>query len=325
MLPDVVLDAARSTGGAWANVMEGFGVGDTVLGAEGAGAGEDELADVVAVGGDVVVSEEGEALFALGEFLAEARAEVAGGSFGAVGAVSVDDFVDLAADVDDAGDLGTAGEIVFLLDGFGGVAEGDLFREIVGAAGHPAGRFDGAGGGVVVGVFFVVGPGVPADDGVGFEGADEEDEAADDFVEGDVGHAVVVVVEVEVAFAAEDAGDLGVVAFVAEYMFADGAGGAEARGISHIVIGCPYEVSGIALFDQLSYCTRGRERDIVGVGLDGEEDLAFVGLAGDRAFEKWAGGGLLSESAAGEESGDKTAPEHAGIIPMLRAGVTRRG
>ena len=145
MLAYVFVDAGAA--GAGADVMEGFGVFDAVFFTEGAAAGDDEFADVVAFGGDVVVAEEGEALVAFGEVVAEAGAEVAGGAFGAVGAVGVDYLFDLIGDVDDAGDFGAAGEVVFVFDGLGGVAHGDLFGEIVGAAGHPGGGFDGAGAG----------------------------------------------------------------------------------------------------------------------------------------------------------------------------------
>jgi hypothetical protein len=141
--------------------------------------GEVEFLDVVAVGGDVVVAEEGEALIAFGEFGAEAGTGVSAGSFGDVGADGVDALIDLAADVDDAGDFGTAGEVVFVLDGFGLESGGEVIGEIVGAAGHPTGGFDGLGHRVMVGILFVVAPGIPADDGVGLHETDEEDETAD--------------------------------------------------------------------------------------------------------------------------------------------------
>ncbi len=141
--------------------------------------GEVEFLDVVAVGGEVVVAEQGEALIAFGEFGAEAGAGVAAGSFGDVGANGVDALIDLAADVDDAGDFGTAREVVLVLDGFGFEPGGEVLGEIVGAAGHPTGGFDGFGDRVVIGVLLVVAPGVPADDGIGLHEADEEDEAAD--------------------------------------------------------------------------------------------------------------------------------------------------
>ena len=99
------------------------------------------------------------------------------------------------------------------------------------------------------------------------------------FVERDIAHAVVVVVQVEVAFAAENARHFGGVALVAEHVLADGAGRAEAGGIAHVVVGRADQVAGVALFDQLGDGARGEERDVVGVRLEREQDFSLVGLA----------------------------------------------
>ena len=105
-------DAAR---GAAADVVEGFGVFDAVFLAQLAAAGEDELLDVVAVGGHVVVAEERQLLAAAGQLGPQLRAVRAGRAFRAVGAIGVDHLIDDAADIDDAGDLGPAGVVVLVL------------------------------------------------------------------------------------------------------------------------------------------------------------------------------------------------------------------
>src|SRR5262249_11549771 len=68
-----VLFRGRRVGGA-ADVVECFGVLNAERLAQSAAAREDELADVVAVGRDVVVAEERQLLTALGEFGSEPRA-----------------------------------------------------------------------------------------------------------------------------------------------------------------------------------------------------------------------------------------------------------
>ena len=162
----------------------------------------------------------------------------------------------------------------------------------MGAAGHPAGGFDGLRHGVVIGILFVVRPRVPADHGVGLDEADQKNDAADQLVERDVAHAVVVVVQIEVAFAAENARHLVGVALVAEHVLADGAGRAEAGGVAHVVVRRADQVAGVALFDQLGDGAGGRERDVVGMRLDREQDFSLVGLSRVGALQHHAGGGL---------------------------------
>jgi len=53
---DVFFNAAAATG-ARTDVVEGFGVFDAMFSAESAAAGNDEFADVTALGGDVVIAE----------------------------------------------------------------------------------------------------------------------------------------------------------------------------------------------------------------------------------------------------------------------------
>ena len=88
------------------------------------------------------------------------------------------------------------------------------------------------------------------------------------------------------AFAAEDPRHLGVVALVAQHVVADGARrarGPAASPMSSLV--APNQVSGVALFDQLGDRARGGERDVVGVGLDRQQYLAAVRLAGGGALQ----------------------------------------
>ena len=68
---------------------------------------------------------------------------------------------------------------------------------------------------LMVRVFLIVCPRVPTNDGVGLDQADQKDEPADHLVQGHIAHAVVVVVQIEVVLAAQDARDLGIVALVA--------------------------------------------------------------------------------------------------------------
>lgn len=290
--------------------MEGFGILEAVAFAEFAVAGEDEFLDVVAVGGGIVVAEQGEFEIAFGEFGAEAGTVCAGRPFGDVGAVGFHLFIDDAGDVDDAGDFGAAGEVILVGDGVGLESGNELFGVVVGAAGHPASGFDGAGGHVMIGVFFVVGPGIPADDGVGLEGSDEEDEAAEEFIEGGAAHLMVAVVEIELVFEAEDRDEFGVVILVAEDVIADGAWGAESGGVAHVVVGGTDEVAGVSLFDEFGDGAGGTEGDIVGVRLDGEEDFAAMGHAGVGAFDD----GLVllgADDLGGERARDEFAEQIA--------------
>jgi hypothetical protein len=177
----------------------------------------------------------------------------------------------------------------------------------------------------VVGILFIVSPRIPGNDGVHFQQADEEDQSPDELVEGDVAHAVVVVVEIEVALAAEDSGDFGVVAFIAKDVLADGACGAESRGVAHVVVGAADEVAGVALFDELGDGTCRKERDVVRVGLAGQQHFSFVRLAGGRLLEKHAwlrllGGGEPGDRAGCQDVAEEIAPKHALAI-ILSAGA----
>ena len=163
---------------------------------------------------------------------------------------------------------------------------GELFGVIVIAAGHPAGRFHAAGDLGVIGILFVVRPGVPAHHRVDLEQADQEDEPALQLVLRDVPHAVIGIVQVEDLFEPEHAGDLGVVALVAEHVVADGAGRSKAGGVAHVVVGRPHQVAGVALLDELGDRPGGDERDIVGMGLDRQQHLALVRRARGCSFQE---------------------------------------
>ena len=102
---------------------------------------------------------------------------------------------------------------------------------------------------------------------------------------------MVVVVQVEVGFAAEDARDLVVVALVAEHVLADGAGRAEAGGIAHVVVGRADEVAGVAFFDQLGDRARRRRAGCRRSGPAARAGLSLVGLARVGALQHNAGWG----------------------------------
>ena len=99
-------------------------------------------------------------------------------TFGGIRAIGFHLLVDLLANVHHAGDLGTAREVVFVLNGFGLQPGGEVLGEIVCAAGHPAGGLGRLGHSVVIGILFVVRPGIPTYDGVDLNQANQENQAA---------------------------------------------------------------------------------------------------------------------------------------------------
>ena len=82
MVPDVFVDcrAARPI----ADVVERLRILEAVSLAQGATPGEEKLADVIAVGRDVVVAEEREPLAAPGQLVPEPRAVISRRPFGPV-------------------------------------------------------------------------------------------------------------------------------------------------------------------------------------------------------------------------------------------------
>ncbi len=120
----------------------------------------------------------------------------------------------------------------------------------------------------MIGILLVMSPGVPADDGIDFQQADQEDQAALELILRDVAHAVVAVIEVEDLFEPQNARDFIVVALVAKHVLADGAGSAQSRGVTHVVVGRSNQVARVPLFDELGNRARGEERNIIGMRLD---------------------------------------------------------
>ena len=144
----------------------------------------------------------------------------------------------------------------------------------------------------MIGILFVVRPGIPADDGVGLHQANQENQAADQFIERDIAHAVVVVIQIEVRLAAENPRHLVGVALVAEHVVADGAGRAETGSVAHVVVGRADQVAGVPLFDQLGNRARGRKRNVIGMRLQREQHFSLMGLTRVGALQHHAGGGL---------------------------------
>ena len=148
-----------------------------------------------------------------------------------------------------------------------------MFRVVLGSAGHPRGGLDAAAGHGVIRVLLVRTPRVVGDDDVGLEQAEEEDEALAQFGPRDVVHHVVVVIEVERARGAERLADRLRVAPVRHHGL-----GVRARA-GHVVVGHADHVAGRAFVDQLQHRAGGKERDVVGMRLDGDHDLARTRLA----------------------------------------------
>jgi hypothetical protein len=145
----------------------------------------------------------------------------------------------------------------------------------------------------VIGVFLVVRPGVPAHDRIDLEQADQKDQAALELVLRGVAHAVVAIVQVEDALQSQHPRHLVVVALVAEHVLADRPGRAQPARVAHVVVGGADEVAGVALAHEFGHGARGRQRDVVGVGLDGQQDLALVGSSLGRALEEDVAGSFL--------------------------------
>ncbi len=55
---------------------------------------------------------------------------------------------------------------------------------------------------------------------------------------------------------------------------------------------CADQVAGVTLFDQLGDGAGGRERDVIGMRLEREQDFSLVGLARVGTLQHHAGGGL---------------------------------
>ena len=222
----------------------------------------------------------------LDQFGPESGAVISRWPFGPIGAVGVDDLIDHPAHVHDAVDLRPPRVVILLLDRVRRQSSGKLFGVIMGAARHPASGFHAAGDLGVIGILFVMAPGIPAHDRIDLEQADQEDEPALQLILRDVGHAVIGVVQIKSLFETEHAGHLGVVALVAEHVVADAAGSSEAGGIPHVIVRGPHKVAGVSLLDELGDRSRRGERDVVRMRLDRQQHLALVRRPFCGAFEE---------------------------------------
>src|SRR5206468_5627816 len=95
---------------------------------------QDELLDVVAVGGYVVVAEQRKLLTTPGQLGPQLRSMISRWPFGPVGAVGVDDLIEDPAHVHNAGDLRPPGVVILLLNRVRRQPRGKLFGVVVGTA-----------------------------------------------------------------------------------------------------------------------------------------------------------------------------------------------
>src|SRR5205823_6653747 len=172
-------------------------------------------------------------------------------------------------------DFGTPGVIILLRDRVGLETGDELLRVIVLAAGHPAGGLDTTAKHIVVGILFVVRPGILAEYSIDLKRANEKNEAADQLVARNVAHAVIVVLQAEVTGKPERARLLVDFALIAQDVIADGPRLTDI--VTHVVVGGADHVAGVALGNELGHRAGADESDVIGVRLDGGEHLSFVG------------------------------------------------
>ena len=122
------------------------------------------------------------------------------------------------------------------------------------ASGHPARRFDAVPEHIVIGIFFVVAPRIVTEHRIDFQRAKEKDQAADQLVSRDVAHAVVVVVQREIALQTERAGLFGHLTLISQDVLADRA--RLANIVAHIVVGGADHVARVAFANQLGHRAR---------------------------------------------------------------------
>ena len=180
---------------------------------------------------------------------------------------------------------------------------------------------------LMVRVFLIVCPRVPTNDGVGLDQADQKDEPADHLVQGHIAHAVVVVVQIEVVLAAQDARDLGIVALVAKHVVADRPLRAKPRSIAHIIIGRADEIARVAFLNPLDHRSRRHQRNIVRMSLECEKHFSFVRLFRCRPLDEnlaSAGRPLLLSArqahrhGAGCHAAEEIATQHAVDYTLLK-------
>ena len=99
-----------------------------------------------------------------------------------------------------------------------------VLGEIMSASGHPASGFHSLCDCVMIRIFLIMGPRVPADHSIRLDQSNHENHAANHFIERDVAHSMVAVVQFEVIFTPENACDFGVIALVPKYVLANASG-----------------------------------------------------------------------------------------------------
>ena len=168
---------------------------------------------------------------------------------------------------------------------------------------------------VMIGVFLVMTPGVIAEDGINLQETEQEDQTADQFVARDVAHPVIVVIQIEVAVQTQHARLFRDLAFVAQNILPNRAGLPDV--VTHVVIGGADHVASKALLDQFCHRASTKERDIIGMRLDGCQNLTLMGQTGFGPFEIRSGRRLLWASAPANphriEIHSRQTSQHTGI------------
>src|SRR2546423_7203790 len=103
----------------------------------------------------------------------------------------------------------------------------------------------------MIGILFVVGPRIVAEDRIDLQQTKKENQPADQLVARDIAHAVIVIVESEIALEPQHTRLLGYLAFVAQDILTHGTW--LAVGISHIVVCGANHVAGVTFLDQFGY------------------------------------------------------------------------
>ena len=167
----------------------------------------------------------------------------------------------------------------------------------------------------MIGILFVVRPGVVTKHGVRLEQPEQEDQAANQLVPGYVAHAVIVVVEREIPREAEHAGLLGDLALIPQDVFTDRA--RLAHVIAHIIIRGSNHVARIAFLNQLGHRARRKQGDVIGMRLDRDENFAFVRRPRKWPLQNRCGRSRLRERGielhgrqARQHASEKVAPFH---------------
>src|SRR5205823_3929922 len=154
--------------------------------------------NIIPVRCPVIIAQQRQFLALFGEFRAQLGSVMSARALRDVADIGVDLLLDEVAGIDHARNFGTPGVIILLRDRMGLETGDELLRVIVLAAGHPAGGLDTTAKHIVVGILFVVRPGIVAEYSIDLQRANEKDETADQLVARNVAHAMVVVLKAEV-------------------------------------------------------------------------------------------------------------------------------